>query len=95
MTTDCEPQSCGLLNTKLDHRKVGKVGWLAVYLPARQHRTANLCQLRLRETGSISRLRMANEIECILPYAIHDNNVKHFTVKHSSHINATTGYLIE
>jgi len=43
------------------------------------------------EGNRLSRLiRMANnEIQCILPY------VTQFTVKHSSYMNATTGYLIE
>jgi len=43
----------------------------------------------------LSRLRMANEIQCTLPYVtpLQDNNVTQFTVKHSSYMNATTGYL--
>jgi len=39
----------------------------------------------------LRRLRMANEIQCI----IYDNNATQFTVKHSSYINATTGYVFE
>jgi len=42
----------------------------------------------------LSQLRMANEIQCILPYVTHDNNITQFTVKHTSYTNAT-GYLIE
>jgi len=45
------------------------------------------------EGNRLSRLRMANEIQCILPYVT--DNTPQFTVKHSSYMNAITGYLIE
>jgi len=45
----------------------------------------------------LSWLRIANEYRRYSAYylTLHDNNVTQFTVKHSSYISATTGYLIE
>jgi len=44
----------------------------------------------VRQGNWLRRLRIANEIQCILPI----NNVTHFTVKHSSYTNTVTGNLI-
>jgi len=40
--------------------------WLTGCLTAHQHRKVNLCQLRGRKPEA--RLRMANEIQCIIPH---------------------------
>jgi len=45
---------------------VGTVDWLIGRLTACQHRKVNLC--RLREGNCLRRLRMANEMQCIIPY---------------------------
>jgi len=42
----------------------------------------------------LSRLRMANEINAYY-LTLHNSTVTQFTVKNSSYMNATTGYLIE
>jgi len=43
------------------------IGWLVGCLTARQHKKANLCQL-WGEENRLRRLRMAREIQCIIPY---------------------------
>jgi len=63
------------------------VGWLFNGTPTQKDQFVPT----VGERNRLSRLRMANEI---LPY-VNDSNVTQFTVKHSSYINATTGYLIK
>jgi len=46
------------------------------------------------EGNRLSRLSMAKRYTAYY-ITLHDNNVTQFTAKHSSYINATTGYLID
>jgi len=41
-------------NNKVNIAPPLEVGWLVGCLTARQHRKVNLCQLRVKETGSVS-----------------------------------------
>jgi len=57
------------------------------------HRKVNLSKLWGRETDSVGK-RLPTRYNTYY-LVLHDNNATQFTVKHSSYINTTTGYLIK
>jgi len=61
---------------------------LVGYSTALQHRYRSIC-------ANCGGGKQAQSVKDSYYLTLQDNNVKQFTLKHSSYINATTSYLIE
>jgi len=94
MQTEAQTTTRGSLVVSTSALEIWLVGWLVGWLLNGMSTQKGQFVPTVGEGNRLSRLKWPTRYNAYY-LTLHDNNIAQFTVKHSSCINATTGYLIE